>query len=170
MDKAFIAEISRIIGVSEDSITAMDEEIQNSMQAVFEMTEIKGDDDKKLLYDALDELWQKGSVLVKLHEVADGTGIPFVTLKNLPYDIQQTVVFDFLNDSTDISHIYDVVNKALAVSEIPDVAKLLSVPARELRELPRDIQEEICGHYAMEYEHGEPNAELIAQLRELISP
>ena len=42
-------------------------------------------------------------------------------------------------------------NKALAVIELDKVAKLLSVPVRELRKLPLNIQERICGAYTMEY-------------------
>ena len=65
-----LTEIAKIIGVSEDSISAMDDEIRNSMTAVLETTK-----DKKAVYDTLDDLWQKGSVYVELHEVSKATGI-----------------------------------------------------------------------------------------------
>ena len=48
-----LAEVARILGVSEDSISAMDDEIKNSMTAVYEQVAVKNDDDKKAVFDAL---------------------------------------------------------------------------------------------------------------------
>lgn len=86
MNNNQLTEIARILGVSGDSISAMDDEIRNSMTAVLETTK-----DKKAVYDTLDDLWQKGSVYVELHEVSKATGISLVTLKNLDYETQQTI-------------------------------------------------------------------------------
>ena len=58
MNSNQLAEVARILGVSEDSISAMDDEIRNSMTAVFEQVAIKNDKDKKAVYEALDKLWQ----------------------------------------------------------------------------------------------------------------
>lgn len=62
MDNKQLAEVARILGVFEDSISAMDDEIKNSMTAVFENIAVKNDEDKKAVYEALDKLWQRGSV------------------------------------------------------------------------------------------------------------
>ena len=62
MNNNQLAEVARILGVSEDSISAMDDEIKNSMTAVFETVAIRSDEDKKAVFEALDNLWQKGSV------------------------------------------------------------------------------------------------------------
>ena len=70
MNNKQLAEAAKILGVSEDSIIAMDDEIKNSMTAVFEQVTVKNDEDKKAVYEALDTLWQKGSIYVELHEVA----------------------------------------------------------------------------------------------------
>lgn len=86
MNNNQLAKIAKLLGVSEDSISAMDDEIRNSMTAVLETTK-----DKKAVYDTLDDLWQKGSVYVELHEVSKATGISLVTLKNLDYETQQTI-------------------------------------------------------------------------------
>ena len=56
MDNKQIAEVARILGVSEDSISAMDDGIKNSMTAVFENIAVKNDKDKKAVYEALDKL------------------------------------------------------------------------------------------------------------------
>lgn len=157
-------EITNILGVSEDSITAMDDEIRNSMTAVLETTK-----DKKAVYDTLDDLWQKGSVYVELHEVSKTTGIPYATLKHLDYETQQTIVYEFMMDTAQIDRIYQLTNSALAVMELDKVAKLISVPVRELRKLPTSVQERICGAYAMEYAPDSTNTELIDNIREMIA-
>ena len=164
MNNKQLTEIAKILGVSEDSITAMDDEIRNNMTAVLETAE-----DKKAVYDTLDDLWQKGSVYVELHEVAKATGISLVTLKNLDYETQQTIVYEFMMDTAQVDHIYQLTNSALAVMELDKVAKLISVPLRELRKLPKSMQERICGAYAMEYDPDSTNVELIDNIREMIA-
>lgn len=74
MSNTQLAEAAKILGVSEDSISAMDDEIKNSMTAVFEQVAVKNDEDKKAVFEALDNLWQKGSIYIELAEVAKSTG------------------------------------------------------------------------------------------------
>lgn len=74
MNNNQLAEVAKILGVSEDSISAMNDEIKNSMTAVFETVAIRNDEDKKIVFEALDDLWQKGSVYIGLDEVAKSTG------------------------------------------------------------------------------------------------
>ena len=64
MSNTQLAEAAKILGVSEDSISAMDDEIKNSMTAVFEQVAVKNDEDKKAVFEALDNLWQKGSIYI----------------------------------------------------------------------------------------------------------
>lgn len=169
MNNKQLTEIARIIGVSEDSISAMDESIKSNMTAVFETVSVKNDEDKKALYDALDTLWQKGSVLIGLGEIVKAMGIPYNTLKNLDYYTQQTLVYEFMMDSSQSERFYAIINKALAVIDLDKVASLISVPVRELRKLPVDIQEHICGMYTMEYDKDSTNTELIDEIREMIT-
>lgn len=164
MNNNQLAKIAKLLGVSEDSISAMDDEIKNSMTDVFEAAK-----DKKAVYDTLDDLWQKGSVYVELHEVSKVTGIPYATLKNLDYETQQTIVYEFMMDTSQTDCIYQLTNSALAVMELDKVAKLLSVPLRDLRKLPTSTQERICGAYAMEYDPDSTNVELIDNIREMIA-
>lgn len=94
MDNNQLAEAAKILGVSEDSISAMDDEIKKSMTAVFETISVRNDEDKKAVFEALDNLWQKGSVYIGLDEVAKSTGILLVTLRSLDYDTQQAIVYE----------------------------------------------------------------------------
>ena len=170
MNNNQLAEVAKILGVSEDSISAMNDEIKNSMTAVFETVAIRNDEDKKIVFEALDDLWQKGSIYIELAEVAKSTGITVETLRSLDYDTQQTIVYEFMMDSSHTERFYDLVNKALAVSELGNVAKLNGVTVRELRSLPRRIQENICGAYTMEYDTDSTNIDLIDHIREMIAP
>ena len=106
---------------------------------------MKNDEDKKAVFEALDNLWQKGSIYIELAEVAKSTGITLATLRSLDYETQQTIVYEFMMDSSQTARFYDLVNKSLAVADLPNVAKLIGTPVRELRALPRRIQENVCG-------------------------
>ena len=170
MDNNQLTEVAKILGLSEDSISAMDDEIKNSMTAVFEQVAVKTDEDKKAVFEALDNLWQKGSIYIELAEVAKSTGITVETLRSLDYDTQQAIVYEFMMDSSHTERFYGLVNKALAVSELGNVAKLIGVPVRELRSLLRRIQENICGAYTMEYDTDSTNIDLIDHIREMIAP
>ena len=165
-----LAEVAKILGVSEDSVTAMDDEIKNNMTAVFEQVAVKNDEDKKAVFEALDNLWQKGSIYIELAEVAKSTGITLATLRSLDYETQQSIVYEFMMDSSQTTRFYDLVNKALAVADLDKAANLIGTPVRELRSLPRRIQENICGAYAMEYDPDSTNTELIDNIREMIAP
>ena len=164
----YLKDTAKILGVSEDSIKAMPDEIQNSMQAVFDTFEVRTNDDRKSMYEALDELWIKGSVYIELSEIAGVTGISYTTFRSLDFDTQQEIVYEYMANTAEIGHIYELVNKALAVSDIEKVAKLLEIPVREVQKLPLNIREQMCGHYAMEYEEKGDNSELIRTLKGLI--
>ena len=66
MNNNQLAEVAKILGVSEDSISAMDDEIKNNMTAVFEQVAVKTDEAKKAVFEALDNLWQKGSIYIDM--------------------------------------------------------------------------------------------------------
>lgn len=162
--------IEKVLGIEPESIAEMPEEIRAKMKTVLETIVVRTDEDRKELYDALDLLWQKGSVLATLNDVSKATGIPHATLSNLDFETQQVIVFEYLSDSGDIKNIYMFTNSALAVIELEKVAKLITVPERELRGLPRRIQEQMCGAYAMEFDKDSTNAELISELRGMMQP
>lgn len=157
--------IEKALGVEPESITEMPEEIRVKMKTVLETIVVRTDEDRKELYNALDLLWQKGSVLLTLEKVSKATGIPFLTLSNLDFEIQQVIVFEYLANSANTKQIYMLTNSALAVIELDKIAKLIAVPVRELRKLPRRIQEQMCVAYAMEFDKDSTNAELVGELR-----
>ncbi|MBQ3969633.1 MAG: hypothetical protein II685_04000 [Clostridia bacterium] len=159
-----LTEIAKLLGVSEDSITALDENFRADM--VTALTEKSTD--KTALYNELDRLWQKGSVYIELAEIARNTGISIVAMHSLDYSTQQELVFEYMADSSQTERFYEIVNRELAVLEIERIAHMVGVPVTRLRSLPRDMQERICGIYAMEYDEDSTNAELIANIRNII--
>lgn len=164
-----LAKIAEILGVSEDSISAMDDDVKKDMQTLLETISIKNDTDKKMLFDEFDRLWQKGSVYIGLAEVAKSTGITIDTLRSLDYETQQSIVYEYMMDSSQMARFYDLTNKALAVVELDKVSKLVGVSLHDLRELPHSVQERVCGAYAMEYDPDSTNTELIDNIREMIA-
>lgn len=160
--------VEKILGAEPESIAKMPDEIKLQMRTVIEAIVVRSDKDRKELYNALDRLWQEGAVLLELKEVSQATGIPYITLSNLDLETQQAIVFEYLSDSSNTKEIYYLTNNALAVIELAKVARLLAVPVKTLRELPRRIREQMCGAYAMEYDKYSTNAELISELREMM--
>ena len=157
-------EIAKIIGVSEDSISAMDENFKADM-----VTALTNNNDKTILYSELDRLWQKGSVYIGLAEIAKNTGISLVALHSLDFNTQTELVYEYMADSSQTERFYEIVNRELSVLEIEKIAKMLGISVTRLRSLPREMQERICGIYAIEYDEDSTNAELIENIREIIS-
>lgn len=142
--------IAKILGVTEENISALPTDILGSMQNVIENIEVKSEDDAKMLYAELEGYWSKGIVLLGLSDVARDTGIALDTLKNLDYDVQKELVYEYMADSSNTSRLYDIVNKALSVMELNTIANLIGVPVSKLREYPHEVQTQLCGIYAME--------------------
>ena len=157
-------EIAKIIGVSEDSISAMDKNFKADM-----VTALTNNNDKTVLYSELDRLWQKGSVYIGLAEIAKNTGISLVALHSLDFNTQTELVYEYMADSSQTERFYEIVNRELSVLEIEKIAKMLGISVTRLRSLPREMQERICGIYAIEYDEDSTNAELIENIREIIS-
>lgn len=161
--------IAEILGVSEEDIAAMPTEILNSMQALFEIVDVKNDSDRKILYAELDKLWTKGVVFLGLKEIAESTKIADSTLFLLDFETQQKLVFEYMADSENIARLYEIVNSALEISEMNNVAELIKVPVENLKKLPSEIQKKMCGYYSMEYEKNGDNSALITTLKGLVS-
>lgn len=161
--------IAKILGVSEEDIVAMPTEILNSMQALFETIDVKTDSDRKIIYSELDKLWTKGVVSLGLKEVAESTKIADSTLFSLDFETQQKLVFEYMADSENIARFYEIVNSALEISELKNVAELTEIPMENFKKLPLEIQKKMCGYYSMEYEKNGDNSTLIATLKGLVS-
>lgn len=169
MTQEIMNDIAKMLGVSLDSLKAMPEEILGSMQTILENVEVKNDEDRKILYNDLNSYWVKGTIFTALVEVAKNTGIPYVTLKKLDFYTQESIVYEYMADSSNIERIYEIANKALAVTEIKKIAEFISVPESELEKLSDDIKEHICGMYSMEYEENGNNSALVSALKELVT-
>ena len=99
MNNNQLAEVAKILGVSEDSISAMDDDVKKDMQKILETIIVKNDNDKKTVFEALDNMWQKGAIYIELSEVAKSTGITIETLRNLDIETQQTIVYEYMMNS-----------------------------------------------------------------------
>lgn len=161
--------IAEILGVSEEDIAAMPTEILNSMQALFETIDVQNNNDRKTVYSELDKLWTKGVVFLGLKEIAESTKIADSTLFSLNFETQQKLVFEYMADSENIARFYEIINSALEISELKNVAELIETPMENIEKLPLEIQKKMCGHYSMEYEENGDNSELIIILKGFVS-
>lgn len=161
--------IAEILGVSEKDIAEMPTEILNSMQALFETIDVKNDVDRKIVYSELDKLWTKGVVFLGLKEVSESTKIPCSMLFSLDFETQQKLVFEYMADSENIARFYEIINSALEISELKNVAELIKISMENIEKLPLEIQKKMCGYYSMEYEENDDNSELTATLKGFVS-
>lgn len=161
--------IAKILGVSEEDIAAMPAEILNSMQVLFETIDVQTNSDRKTVYSELDKLWTKGVVFLGLKEIAESTKIADSTLFSLDFETQQKLVFEYMADSENIARFYEIINSALEISELKNVAELIEIPIENIEKLPLEIQKKMCGHYSMEYEENGDNSALIVILKGFVS-
>lgn len=109
-----------------------------------------------------------------MKEISKDTGTEFETLMSLDEQSQLQISFEYSmylaekNPEKAFKSVYDNVHKALQVRELPNVAKLLGTEYEKLRIYPREVWEQLCGAYAMEYEENRDNSMLISELKEII--
>ena len=168
MNKENLIKIAKILDVSEESIKALPEETQNAMISAVNLNNADTEENAESLYNALNELWTKGMILESLREIAKNTGMDYKVLCNLGENAQYSLVFEYAMDSTNFDRFHQIVEKSLAVMELPKVAKLLDIPLVELSAFPIEKQEKLCGMYAMEHDENGDNSELIEHLRETV--
>lgn len=169
MDKDTISKIARFLGVSEESVAALSDEIQSAMLSAVNLNNTDTEENADSLYATLNDLWTKGMIEESLREISQHTGISLDTLINLGEDTKHSLVFEYSVDSTNIDRFYEIVQKSLAVSDIASVAELLGISAETLTALPIEKQEQMCGHYSMSYEHDGDNSALANELREMMN-
>lgn len=168
MNEETTAKIAMILGVSEDSVTVLPEDVKNAMVSAVNINDADTEENAAELYETLNDLWTKGMIEVNLREIADHTGIDLNAMQNLDDEAKHTLVFEYAVDSTNIDRFYEIIGKSIAVSNIGDVAKLLGVPAEKLKSLPVNVQEKMCGHYAFVYGTESDHSVLAAELREMM--
>ena len=168
MNNENLTKIAKVLDVSEDSIKALPEEIQNAMMSAVNLNDTNTEENAESLYNALNELWTKGMILESLREIAKRTGMDYTALCNLSENAQYSLVFEYAMDSTNFDRFHQIVEKSLAVKELPEVAKLIDLPLVELSAFPIEKQERLCSIYAMEYDENGDNSELTANLRSAV--
>ena len=168
MNKENLMKIAKVLDVSEDSIKALPEEIQNSMISAVNLNNADTEENAEILYNSLNELWTKGMILESLREISKRTGMDYTALCNLSENAQYSLVFEYAMDSTNFDRFHQIVEKSLAVKELPEVAKLIDLPLVELYAFPIEKQERLCSIYSMEYDENGDNSELISHLRETL--
>ena len=99
MNNENLTKIAKVLDVSEDSIKALPEEIQNSMISAVNLNNADTEENAENLYNALNDLWTKGMILESLREIAKRTGMDYTALCNLSENAQYSLVFEYAMDS-----------------------------------------------------------------------
>lgn len=168
MEKSNLTAIARLLGAADNSIENLPDDIQEQMQSAVKNLPSNTKEEKERLYHTLDTLWQKGTSLLYMREVAAHTGIAYETLASLHPEAQQRIAYEYMSDSSKTADIFELVNNYLSFAEVGKIAELLAVPASELRKLKAPVLKQMCGIYSMEYDVDSTNAELITELREIM--
>ena len=168
MNEETMAKIALILGVSEDSVTALPDEVRNAMVSAAALGDTDNEENAVRLYETLYALWTKGMVEINLREIAEHTGIDLTALHSLDDQAKHSLIFEYAVDSTNIDRFYEIVQKSLAVRDLPAMAELLGVSVDTLTALPIDTQERMCGHYAFIHEENGDHTALADELREMM--
>lgn len=174
MDNSKLKTAADFLEVEFNVVEKFPDEIKNEMVAAVEMIEPDTEENCKLLHDKLYECWKKGTIYIDMKEVAEGTGTEFETLMSLDEQSQLQISFEYImymaedDPEKAFKSVYENVHKALQVRELPDVARLIGAEYEKLRIYPREVWEQLCGAYAMEYEENGDNSELISELNDII--
>lgn len=165
---------AKILGTTAERLGKFDEESINEMTAAVEMIPIDTEENVMQLHKELNNIWQKAVARECMVTVAKETGVSLDTLLSLDIQSQLMIDWDYnmalADEDTEraVRSVYENVQRALAIIELPDVAELLGVEYDKLRLYSREVWEQLCGAYAMQYEDGGDNSELIAELNEIL--
>lgn len=174
MNNETLKTAAEYLEVAFNDVEKFPDEIKNEMIAAVEMIEPDTEENCKLLHDKLYECWKKGTIYIDMKEVSEDTGTDFETLMSLDEQLQLQISFEYNmylaegNPKKAFKSVYENVHHALQVRELPDVARLLGTEYEQLRNYPREVWEQLCGAYAMEYEENGDNTELIFELNDII--
>ena len=168
MENATLEKAAAILETSVETLNSFPNDITEEMLCAMEMADTTSDSECKQLYDILKSLWVKGINYNDMKRISDSTGIDLAMLLSLDEQAQLMIDFEYTASGNDAKVAYKCFHDALQVSELPDVAKLIGAEVDKLKALPREVQEQLCGAYAMEYDENGDNAELIKELGDML--
>jgi len=142
---------ARLIGASVHEMKRFPENIRISISSVISDLDKYGDSYKPEAFAKVNEYWVKGNIECSMTTISAVTGIPEETIRNLPEHIKKQLYYEYSMDHSDTETFYATIQNCLSVSELGNIAELLDIPLSRLEKLPKDIQTELSGIYAMEY-------------------
>lgn len=168
MENVTLEKAAKILGTKVEILKSFPKDIKEEMLALMEMVDTDSEDECRQLYEAMKGLWIKGTNYNDMKRISEETGIDFDMLMSLDDQAQMMIDFEYSASDYDGKVAYKCFHEALQVRDIPDVAKLTGTEKDKLKAFPRDIQEQLCGAYKMEYDENGNNDELISELKDII--
>jgi len=145
-----ISKIASLLGVSENNILELPEEIRNSMVTALDIASSQDKATAEELTGDLFRIWANASVNKVMGEISEGTGIHNSTLLNLDEQTKQELCFEYEVNKGNAEGIYEIVQHAVSISDLDKVAEILKVSRESLEILPEEAQVKLCGVYSME--------------------
>lgn len=168
MENVTLEKAAKILGTKEEILKSFPKDIKEEMLAVMEMVDTDSEEECRQLYEVLKGLWIKGMNHNDMKRISEDTGIDLDMLLSLDEQAQMMIDFEYAASGYDAKTAYRCFHEALQVRDIPDVAKLIGTDTDKLKTYPREVQEQLCGAYKMEYDENTDNKELITELNAII--
>lgn len=169
MENVTLEKAARILDTTEDVLNSFPKDITEEMLAVMEMVDTNSEEECQQLYQIMKTLWVRGTNYNDMKNISDRTGIDFDMLMSLDDQAQLMIDFEYTASNFDAAVAQKCFREAIQVRDLPEVAKLTETELDLLKSFPRDIQEQLCGAYLMEFDDDGDNSELISELKTIIS-
>lgn len=103
----------------------------------------------------------------KISEIAKETCILETTLLDLSEETKIDIINKY-SETGDIKVVYELMEAEFAVSELKNVSELIKIPLSDLKKLPRELQEQLCGCWFMQNGMGISDEETFIDLKDMI--
>lgn len=169
MENVTLEKAAIILDTTEKVLKSFPKDITEEMLAVMEMVDTNSKEECQQLYTIMKSLWIKGINYNDMKNISENTGIDFDMLLSLDEQTQMMIDFEYTASNFDVAVAQKCFRDAIQVRDLPEVAKLTDTELDLLKGFPRDVQEQLCGAYLMEFDDEGDNSDLIAELKQIIS-
>lgn len=166
MKSSTLTSIAILIDVSENEINTLSEEAQNELESAYTMNAGLLDTDE--IAAELKRLYVHHVTYMILMDLAERFSLNSDTLRNLPESAKADILIQYEIDNS-YTEMYKTVQRAIQISSLNDVARLLDITAQQLEnKYDYETLAQFCGAYDML--HGiESDSAIIKEMTEILT-
>lgn len=163
-----------LLGTTVETLNSFEQQYLDEMSAAVEMLAPVTEEQTLQLHGELHDIWERAGAHQSMIEISKETGADLGAMLSLDVQSQLMIYWDYCMALSDgdvkraVSSVYENISRSLAIIELPDVAKLLGIEYDKIRLYSREVWEQLCGAYAMEYDEDGDNSELIDELKKIL--